>query len=315
MNIRQKREWEIGESTVTSESNYYKRRTFIKGLVGISLGTMLPFHLKALPISFTTKENGKYVPDLQVTAEKLFTKYNNFYEFSFDKDDVYLKAQELQTDNWKIDIKGLVDNPMTIDAGELAKKFSIEQRIYRHRCVETWSAVVPWDGFAFSELVKMVQPKATAKFVKFSTFYNPEVALNQKYRPDYPWPYTEGLTIEEAKNELTFLSVGIYGKPLPNQNGAPIRLVVPWKYGFKSIKSITAIEFTDTQPLSLWSQLIPGEYGFYANVNPEVSHPRWSQKYDRPLGVFFGKTPTLLFNGYEKQVAYLYKGLDLRENY
>ncbi|MDH5561824.1 MAG: protein-methionine-sulfoxide reductase catalytic subunit MsrP, partial [Deltaproteobacteria bacterium] len=239
---------------------------------------------------------------------------NNFYEFSLDKNKVHELARDLPISPWEVEIGGLVKKKKRVDVSDLIKLFGTEQRIYRFRCVEAWSMVVPWDGFPFSKLLKWAEPLSTARYVIMTTFYYPKIAQGQR-NPLYPWPYTEGLSLKEAANDLAFLSTGIYGEKLPPQNGAPLRLVVPWKYGFKSIKSIVKIEFAREQPKTLWHQLAPAEYGFNANVNPQVDHPRWSQASEKPLGSWFNKIDTLMFNGYEKEVASLYRGLDLNKNY
>jgi sulfoxide reductase catalytic subunit YedY len=222
-----------------------------------------------------------------------------------------------KTRPWSIEIGGLCTNPRKLDVDQLIHLLGpLERRNYRHRCVEAWSMVIPWDGFPLAKLVDLVQPKPEAKYVKFTSFFDPANCPAHRGN-DFPWPYTEGLTLSEAINELPFIAVGLYGKPLRNQNGAPLRLVVPWKYAFKSAKSLAKIEFVAEQPKIFWNQLAPNEYGFYANVNPNVDHPRWSQKSERVIGAgfFAGKQPTLMFNGYEKQVAYLYAGTDLRKNF
>jgi sulfoxide reductase catalytic subunit YedY len=250
---------------------------------------------------------------MELTPLKAITNYNNFYEFSTNKEQVATLSQELPTSPWQIKVAGHVSKPATFDIDDLRKMFPQQERIYRLRCVEAWSMVIPWTGFPLASLLKVVEPTAKAKFVRFETLYSP------KYMPGqrggwYSWPYVEGLRLDEAMHDLTILGTGLYGKPLPPQNGAPIRLVVPWKYGFKSIKSIVKIELVGSMPTSLWMQSAPNEYGFYANVNPEVSHPRWSQASERRIGEFF-RRKTLPFNGYAEQVAHLYAGMDLRRNY
>lgn len=312
MFIRIKKNWELPESTVTPESIFLNRRTVLKA-AGFSLaaGILPPTFALGATAGFPSEPNPNYQPDLTLTKEDLVTGYNNFYEFSFNKEDVAQKAKNFVSEPWTLEISGMVNSPKTYDVNELVEKIGIEQRIYRFRCVEAWSMVVPWDGFPLHKLVEMAQPTSKAKFLKFVSFHDPDMAPGQVRAPHYPWPYTEGLTIGEATNELTLMVTGVYGKPVPSQNGAPIRLIVPWKYGFKSIKSITKIEFTDQMPLNLWNELAPREYGFYANVNPEVDHPRWSQKTERVVGSWFKRQDTLKFNGYEEQVAHLYEGLDL----
>ena len=306
MYIRQKKSWELSENKVTPEAVYLTRRKLIQqtGLAGFGL-IMGSTPISAVPIGgFPPVRNTEYTLDRTLTSEQDATTYTNFYEFGSSKN-IWRKAKKLNTDPWIITIDGLVDYPIQIDAGELTKKLGgMEERLYRHRCVEAWSMAVPWAGFPLSNLVKFASPKIGAKYIRMETFFQPEIAPGQK-QSWYPWPYVEGLTINEARNELAFLAVGLYGKPLPNQNGAPLRLVVPWKYGFKSIKSITRFTFTDERPRSFWELLSPKEYGFWANVNPWVPHPRWPQDRERMLGG--GTIPTQLFNGYEKEVSYLYK--------
>ncbi|NUN04573.1 MAG: protein-methionine-sulfoxide reductase catalytic subunit MsrP [Bdellovibrio sp.] len=319
--------WKIKESDVTPEDIYFNRRTLLKaaalgGLGLVAAQTIPEAWAKAELKKLSYKTNALYKvsePDRPLTKEDLATSYNNFYEFSLDKSEVAKKVEawKVQTP-WKIEVKGLKGPDKTLDVDDLAKLVGgLEERIYRFRCVEAWSMVVPWTGFPLAELIKKLEPSPKAKFVKFQTFAEQKIGTNMKNLPYYPWPYTEGLTMEEALHPLAFIATGMYGHELPKQNGAPIRLVVPWKYGFKSIKSIVKIEFTEQQPMGLWEKLASSEYGFYANVNPKVEHPRWSQATERVLdGKFFPtKIPTLMFNGYEKEVASLYKGLDLTKNF
>jgi len=312
--------WKLPVSDVTPEAAWLGRRQFLKTFgLGLAGAALLPDKLFGAAAGFPAKQNPAYrLEDLTLTKEDAILGYNNFYEFSFQKEAVRIEANKgWKTEPWKIEITGLVAKPLTFDVNDLVRKIGdIEQRNYRHRCVEAWSMVVPWDGFPLRKLVQLAEPKAEARFVKFTSFFDPSVAPGQTNN-EFPWPYTEGLTLAEATNELAFLATGIYGKPLANQNGAPIRLVVPWKYGFKGAKSITKIEFTADQPKTLWNEVAPNEYGFYANVNPNVDHPRWSQARERVIGggLFEGKKATLLFNGYEKEVASLYKGLDLKKNF
>ena len=306
MHIKQRKSWEISENEATSESLYLNRRKLLQ-LAGLaSAGLMIGgTPASTAPISgFPPVRNPKYTIDRALTSEQDATTYTNFYEFGSSKN-IWRKARKLSTDPWLVTIDGLVDYTIEIDASELVKKLGgMEERLYRHRCVEAWSMAVPWSGFSFSNLVKFARPKSGAKYIRMETFLDPDVAPGQK-QSWYPWPYVEGLTLNEARNELAFLAVGLYGKALQNQNGAPIRLVVPWKYGFKSIKSITRFTFTNERPVSFWEELSPKEYGFWANVNPWVPHPRWPQDRERMLGG--GTIPTQLFNGYEKEVSYLYK--------
>jgi sulfoxide reductase catalytic subunit YedY len=241
------------------------------------------------------------------------TNYNNYYEFTTDKEGVAGLAQRFATSPWTLEVGGLVDNPRTFAIEDLLKLFPQEERIYRLRCVEAWSMVIPWNGFPLASLLDVVQPTSNARYVRFETVYRPEEMPGQK-SPFYPWPYQEGLRLDEAMNDLTLLATGLYGEMTLPQNGAPIRLVVPWKYGFKSIKSIVRIELTDEEPATLWSTIAPNEYGFYANVNPGVDHPRWSQASERRIGEL-NRRSTLPFNGYGEQVAGLYEGMDLTKFY
>jgi methionine sulfoxide reductase catalytic subunit len=306
MLIKNRPSWQISENEVTPESIYHDRRRFIQD----GMAAMAAF---AVNPGFAKVDS-----DRKLTKEELATSYNNFYEFSLDKGEVKSKVDswKLNEKDWKVEVTGLVEKKKSYSIEELAKLGGgEEERIYRFRCVEGWSMVLPWDGFELGKLIKALKPKPSAKFVVFQSFNDHKIGPNMGSLPFYPWPYQEGLTIEEAQNSLSLIATGVYGKKLPKQNGAPLRLVVPWKYGFKSIKSIVKIEFSATQPKTLWNELAPAEYGFYANVNPNVDHPRWSQASERVLdGKFFPtKIPTKMFNGYEKEVAGLYKGLDLKK--
>ena len=246
------------------------------------------------------------------------TTYNNFYEFGTGKGDPAVNARDFKPRPWTITVDGHAEKTGTFDFDDFVKPFDLEERIYRMRCVEAWSMVIPWVGISLADVIKHLQPTSKAKYVAFETLHDPKRMPGQKgLFSSLDWPYREGLTIEEATNPLTILAVGVYGEVIPNQNGAPVRLVVPWKYGFKGIKSIVRISFTEEQPLCTWNMAQPREYGFYANVNPNVSHPRWSQARERRIGagLFADKQPTLMFNGYGEQVAHLYKGLDLRRNF
>lgn len=293
----------------TPEWAYLNRRKFVQGMMIAGWSSWAG----AADLKFTA--NPKFKLDA-VTPEKLALTYNNFYEFSLEKDGVHGAVDKFKIEPWSVEVGGLCEKPRKLSVAEMSSEFGLEERVYRFRCVEAWSMVLPWTGFELRKLVEAAKPKKTAKFVKFVSFNDSKMAPNIASL-NYPWPYTEGLTIEEALNPLAIMGVGLYGKPLAKQNGAPIRLVVPWKYGFKSIKSVVKIEFTDKQPSTLWNQLAPAEYGFYANVNPGVDHPRWTQRSERIIdGKLFPKRQdTLLFNGYEKEVASLYKGLDLAKNY
>ena len=248
----------------------------------------------------------------KLTPYESVTTYNNFYEFGTDKDDPQRNAQKFVTRPWTIKVEGLVKAPATIDIDSFIKPHALEERIYRLRCVEAWSMVIPWVGFPLADVIKRLEPQPSAKFVEFTTLLDGKQMPGQRL-PVLEWPYVEGLRMDEAMHPLAMLVVGLYGEVLPNQNGAPIRLVVPWKYGFKGIKSIVRIRFTDKQPRTSWEIANPREYGFYANVNPTVDHPRWSQASERRLGEFFRKK-TLMFNGYD-QVASLYSGMDLKKNF
>jgi sulfoxide reductase catalytic subunit YedY len=262
----------------------------------------------ALKTSATTDELGD-----ALTSFEAITNYNNYYEFSTSKEAVASLSKDFKTSPWTIEVGGLVNKPKTYGFEDLLAKFTQQERIYRLRCVEAWSMVIPWLGFPIAELLKEVEPTSKAKYVRFETLYDPEQLPGQN-SAWYTWPYVEGLRLDEAMNDLAILSTGLYGKELMPQNGAPIRLVVPWKYGFKSIKSIVKIDLVEEMPVSLWMAAAPNEYGFYANVNPEVDHPRWSQASERRIGEF-GRRETLAFNGYEEEVASLYKDMDLRVNY
>lgn len=303
------------EHEITDESIYRQRRQFIKsGLIGAGALAALP--ALALNVSEHSK-NPKFNMD-GITREKDATTYNNFYEFGLGKDDPAEKAHTLKTEDWTIEIAGHAKNTGTFDLEALVKKMSLEERIYRMRCVEAWSMVIPWLGFKLADLIKVFEPTSQAKYVYFETLYDPKQMPGQKGR-SIPWPYREGLRMDEAMNELTLMAVGMYGKKLPNQNGAPIRLVTPWKYGFKGIKSIKKIAFVDKQPINSWQAIAPNEYGFYANVNPEVDHPRWSQSTERRItgefSFFRNRIDTQLFNGYGDYVASMYQDMDLRKHF
>ncbi len=264
-----------------------------------------PWRRIAEPSPFDTGEPATAFGDI--------TTYNNFYEFGLSKSDPAEHARDFVARPWALHIDGMVHDPLTIDVDDLIRRFGLEERIYRMRCVEAWSMVIPWVGFALHKLIDLAKPTAAAKYVKFKTLLDPERMPGQR-RPVLPWPYEEALRIDEATHPLAFMAVGLYGAPLLGQNGAPLRLVVPWKYGFKGIKSIVEIWFTDRQPRTTWNIVQPSEYGFYANVNPDVPHPRWSQASERRIGQS-ERIPTQLFNGYAEQVAHLYRGLDLTTNF
>lgn len=315
MLIRRRRGWELPESAATDETAFWNRRDLAKsiaaGAIVAGFGALPAFAAaeEADPSAalYPAKRNPKYALDRPLTDEKYSTTYNNFYEFGTEKD-IWRDAQALKVRPWTIKIDGMVEQPMTLGIDDLLKKVTLEERLYRHRCVEAWSMSVPWTGFPMRALLDIARPLASAKYVRMVTFMDPKMAPEQN-KFFYPWPYVEGLTMAEAGNELTFLVTGMYGKPTPKQDGAPLRLITPWKYGFKSIKSIVQFEFTDKRPKGYWEALQAGEYGFWANVNPEVPHPRWSQATERVLGSDERK-PTLIWNGYGDYVAGLYTGLE-----
>ena len=310
MFLKKNKVWNLKESRITSESVFNSRRKIIKNLaigsLAVPSASLIPF--TAFSSFYPPITNNFYKVDRALTKESLATTYTNFYEFGSSKN-IWRRATQLKTDPWLLTIDGLVNKPLTIDVNDLLKKIGgIEERVYRFRCVEAWSMTVPWAGFPFNKIISLVEPKTDAKFVKFETFFNPDIAPGQKQKW-YPWPYQEGITVEEAKNDLSFIATGIYGKKLPNQNGAPLRLILPWKYGFKSIKSIVKISFVNKRPIGLWEKLAPKEYGFWANVNPNIPHPRWSQKSEQQLGVD-GRIPTVIYNGYGDHVASMYNKLE-----
>jgi methionine sulfoxide reductase catalytic subunit len=306
-------------SDVTPKEHYLRRREFIRaaglGLLGSAAGLLSPAEASA-------QGQGAKLPDVRksdfgqgemLTAYEAVTTYNNFYELGIDKDDPSRNAALLKTRPWTVSVEGHVAQPAKYAIDDLVKPHQLEERIYRLRCVEGWSMVIPWVGFPLRDLLTRMAPTEKAKFVEFTTIMAPNQLPGQR-RPVLDWPYTEGLRLDEAMNPLTLLAVGMYGEVLPNQNGAPIRLVVPWKYGFKSIKSIVRIRLVEGQPKTAWEKSQPSEYGFYSNVNPQVDHPRWSQARERRIGEFL-KRPTLMFNGYGDQVASMYTGMDLRRNF
>jgi len=319
MHIKIRRRWELPESAVTPEAVYRDRRRFLRASALAGAGLLLgPRLLAAKPLD-QLRALGPLAPSPYGSDEKLnryedITSYNNFYEFGYDKSDPSKHAPDLlKTEPWSVAVGGECARPGTMGVEELIKPAKLEERIYRLRCVEGWSMVIPWIGVPLAPVLRRFQPSSKAKFVEFVTLHDPEQMPFQA-RGGLAWPYREGLRIDEAMHPLTILAVGLYGKELPAQNGAPIRLVVPWKYGFKSIKSIVAINFRETAPQTTWNRAAPHEYGFYANVNPEVDHPRWSQKRERRIGNLF-KQDTLMFNGYAEEVAHLYAGMDLRRFY
>ena len=310
MLIRPSRPWNLPESAATPESVFLNRRSVLAGmgLGGAALaGAMVPGTAAAAVTGFPAPRNDAFTLDRDITDEELATTYTNFYEFGSSKN-IWRVAKRMDFDPWRVTIDGMVEKKIRMDAADLIRQLGgMEERLYRHRCVEAWAMAVPWTGVPLSKLVAFARPDAGARYVRLETFNDPDNAPGQRQHW-YPWPYVEGLTIEEATNDLTLLATGIYGKPMPNQNGAPVRLVIPWKYGFKSIKSIKRITFTDKQPKSFWEKLQPKEYGFWANVNPEFDHPRWSQATERLLG-HDERVPTLKYNGYAEWVEPLYSGM------
>ena len=310
-------------SEITPKAAFQDRRQFLTAAAVLGAGTIAATRLPGILNPKTsvhaqqklTTVNSKYtVPDQQ-TPYKKATTYNNFYEFGTDKADPARNAHTLQTRPWTVQVTGMVKKQQTVNIEDLLKYRPIESRVYRHRCVEAWSMVIPWDGYSLSEFINFCQPLPSAKYVQFIS------NLNKKQMPDLPggydWPYSEGLRMDEAMNPLTLLTFGMYGEVLPNQNGAPIRVVTPWKYGFKNGKSIVRFHFTDKQPKTTWNEINSGEYGFYSNVNPNVDHPRWSQAHERRIdaSVFPHSVATQMFNGYGDQVASLYNGMDLKKNF
>ena len=318
-----KRASDVLPSDITDESVYLKRRELLK-MAGIaSAGALVSQSLFAQQTAagasgreLTGVQTSPYSTDEPPNSWSDVTTYNNYYEFGTGKEDPSRYAVDFEPLPWTVKVKGECDKPGDYDYEDIISPHTLEERIYRLRCVEAWSMVIPWVGIPLASIIKRFEPNSNAKFVNFTSLKDPSRMPGQRRRI-LDWPYEEGLTMAEAMHPLTLIAVGLYGRELPNQNGAPMRLVVPWKYGFKSIKAIAGIEFTKKQPRSSWEQAIASEYGFYANVNPDVSHPRWSQARERVIGasVFSGKKPTLMFNGYGDEVASLYTGLDLRKNY
>ena len=299
-------------SEITPKNMFLNRRDLLKkGLcLSILAANGSPSWASLAPVK------SKWSTNRKPNSYDDITSYNNFYEFGTDKSDPAKYAHKLSIEPWKVEIGGLVEKPGLYDFDDLIKGIVLEERIYAFRCVEGWSMVIPWVGFSLSQILKKIEPKSSATYVAFETLFRPEEMFGQRYNI-LQWPYREGLTIAEAMHPLSILSTGLYGEALPKQNGAPLRLVVPWKYGFKSIKSIVKINLTDKQPVSSWNMQNPREYGFYSNVNPDVDHPRWSQATERPIGkgLFTKRRKTLKFNGYGDEVASLYSGMDLRKYY
>lgn len=306
---------DIKSSEITPKKVFLDRRKFIGQTavfcVATASGTVRPWALRATP---RRGPRGTGAQGDELTAYEHVTGYNNFYEFGTDKEDPARNAHTLRPHPWTVTVEGEINKPGQYDLDDLLRGITIEDRIYRLRCVEAWSMVIPWRGFPLSKLISRFEPTSKAKYVEFHTLYDVEQMPGQR-GPVLPWPYVEGLRMDEAMHPLAIFATGLYGEDLPNQNGAPFRLVVPWKYGFKSIKSIVRIRFQATQPQNTWAIMAPNEYGFYANVNPEVDHPRWSQKRERRLPGLFKRRKTQLFNGYADQVGHLYAGMDLRRNF
>lgn len=329
MLIKRRRSWELPQSAVTPEAVYEQRRHFLKAVAGASLlaagGGLLAGCEESTPSAeaasgrgnpeledpsahlYPVPRNEAFQVERAITEEELATTYNNFYEFGSSKT-IWRAAADLELRPWSIAIGGAVEKPLEIGIDDLLARVPLEERVYRLRCVEAWSIVVPWSGFQLSHLLELAKPLSSARYLRFTTVEQPGVMRGLR-ASWYPWPYQEGLTMAEAAHELAFIATGIYGKPLPPQNGAPLRLVVPWKYGFKSIKSLVALDFVEERPKTFWETIAPREYGFWANVNPQVPHPRWSQAQERVLGTG-EEVPTQLFNGYAEEVAPLYADLD-----
>ena len=304
----------IPASEITDPRVFRNRRTIIKALLAATASGISPIFAGTHNSIWQNFTQSGLSTDLVTTPAKLIQNYTNYYEFSFNKEDSTELAQHLPIDPWSVEISGEVEKPGTFHLEDIIRQQSLQEYIYRFRCVEAWSMVVPWVGFALGDLLKKALPLSTAQFVKFTSIYRPDIMPNQKNKTMLDWPYVEGLRIDEAMHPLTLLAVGMYGDTLPKQNGAPLRLVAPWKYGFKSIKAIVKIELLKRAPITSWNAFDPDAYGFYANINPLVPHPRWSQNSERLLGsrFFTGRRQTELFNGYGEQVAGLYKDMDLR---
>ena len=297
-------------SEITPRSAYVSRRGLMVGALALAA---LPSTVRRAEAALPNVAKSPFVLDDKRTPLEDITHYNNFYEFGMDKDQPAKRAPgRLRTRPWTVRVEGECGKPGTFDVDDFIRRSALEERVYRHRCVEAWSMVIPWVGVPLGPVLQRFDPNSRARFVAFQTLFDPQQMPEESSRLVYPWPYTEGLRIDEAMNPLAFLAVGLYGDILAPQNGAPIRLVTPWKYGFKSIKSIVSIRFVEQQPPTLWNTVAPSEYGFYSNVNPTVDHPRWSQAKERRIGEFF-RRPTLMFNGYGEQVAGLYTGMDLKK--
>jgi len=326
MLVRHRKKSDVASSEITPQGLYLRRREFIAA-TGLIAGSMA-FGLTSKPAQAALTPAPGVNPALQnviegyrklgdndaLTPYEAVTEYNNFYEFGTDKSDPAANSGKFKPRPWQVTVDGECAHPGTYDLDDFLKPHTLEERIYRLRCVEAWSMVIPWVGISLGDVVKRFEPTSKAKYIRFETIVRPAEMPEQKSRFVLPWPYIEGLRLDEAANPLAILAVGLYGETLRNQNGAPLRLVVPWKYGFKSIKSIVRISFTDRQPKNTWKDMASDEYGFYANVNPTVDHPRWSQASERRIGDF-RRRPTLMFNGYEEEVASLYAGMNLKQNY
>ncbi|HYM31753.1 MAG TPA: protein-methionine-sulfoxide reductase catalytic subunit MsrP [Candidatus Cybelea sp.] len=318
MLIKRRKGWELPESQATPEQVFLNRRALLAGLglggIAAGLGASALLHPAeaaddaADPTAglYPAKRNERYTLDRPITDEKFVTRYNNYYEYGSQKQ-IWQDAQQLKIRPWTVTIDGMVEKPITVDFDTLIKSMPLEERLYRHRCVEAWSIAVPWEGFPLKALVEYSKPLASATYLQMQTFQNPAMAPGQK-QSWYPWPYNEGLTMAEATNDVAFIATGAYGKPIPKQNGAPLRLTTPWKYGFKSVKSIARFTFTDKRPKTFWEEVQGSEYGFWANINPKVPHPRWSQATEEVLGTG-ERVPTQLYNGYGEFVASLYDNL------
>lgn len=309
-----KKETDIPSSEITDRNLYLNRRQFMKAAAALAVAAAVPGEFVSgadTGRKLIITRQGEFAGGEKVTNISKAVNYNNFYEFSTDKDDVAERSKNFRTRPWTVSVEGHINKPKIYSIDELIKLFPLEERIYRFRCVEGWSMVIPWVGFPLGDFVKKCEPGSKAKFIEFTTLNDQNRMPGQK-TDIIGWPYVEGLRLDEALNHLTLLAVGMYGEILPNQNGAPLRLVIPWKYGFKYIKSIVRIRFVEQMPVSSWTKVNPAEYGFYANVNPEVDHPRWSQAKENRIGELT-KRKTLMFNGYEKDVAHMYKGMDLKK--
>jgi len=319
--MRKRNYCKINSSEITSYNNYINRRKFIKSAT-LAGSAMMVASVNGANIPETPQgklsdiSSSIYSTDEKTNSIVDVTTYNNFYEFGTNKDDPYKNSKNFKTRPWSIEVSGHAEKTGVFNLEDFIKPHLLEERIYRMRCVEAWSMVIPWVGIPLAKIVKQFKPLSKAKYVRFETIHDQENMIGQRYRI-LKWPYREGLTIAEATNPLSILAVGIYGYALPNQNGAPLRLIVPWKYGFKGIKSIVKMSFVERQPRTSWEMAAPDEYGFYANVNPKVPHPRWSQARERRIGsgLFAEKIPTSMFNGYGEHVAHLYKGLNLRRHF